>query len=103
MAMKLMTKAIERKLPRFNAGQHDPVAVCKFFTPDSNWTWYAVEGERQPNGDLLMFGLVFGFEKEWGYFSLREIQEARGPMGLHIERDLYFMPTPIDVIEKRGY
>lgn len=27
---------------------------------------------------------------ELGYFSLKELQETRGPMGLQIERDLYF-------------
>ena len=31
---------------------------------------------------------VDGFEKELGYFSLRELESARGPLGLPIERDL---------------
>lgn len=101
--MKLMTKAVEKSLPHLNKARRPPVAVCKFFTPDSNWTWYAIEGERQSNGDLLMFGLVFGFEKEWGYFSLNEMEGAKGPMGLSIERDMYFKPTLIEEIEKRGY
>jgi hypothetical protein len=38
----------------------------------------------------MFFGLVQGFEEELGYFTLRELQEARGPLGLAIERDMHF-------------
>jgi len=64
-------------------------AVVKFFTPDSNWTWYATEFD----GDDLFFGLVVGFETELGYFSLSELEGVKGPLGLPIERDLHFEPT----------
>jgi hypothetical protein len=42
--------------------------------------------------------LVDGFEKELGYFNLSELEEVTGPMGLPIERDLYFKPTPLEEI-----
>ena len=42
-----------------------------------------------------MFGLVDGHEKEPGYVSLAELQAARGPMGLPVERDLYWQPKPL--------
>ena len=67
------------------------VALVKFFTPDSSWTWYATEFD----GDDTFFGLVDGHEKELGYFSLRELQSVRGPLGLPIERDLYWQPRPL--------
>jgi hypothetical protein len=38
----------------------------------------------------LFLGLVAGMEVELGYFSLKELREALGPLGLLIERDLYF-------------
>ncbi|MCL4386455.1 MAG: DUF2958 domain-containing protein [Cyanobacteria bacterium] len=63
----------------------------KFFTPDSNWSWYVTEFD----GVDLFFGLVDGFEKELGYFSLSEIEKIRGPMCLKIEIDLYFQPTTL--------
>lgn len=66
----------------------DKVLGAKFFTPDSSWTWYVVEYD----GEDLCFGLVLGFETEWGYFRISELEGARGPMGLAIERDLYFEP-----------
>lgn len=31
-----------------------------------------------------------GLEAEWGYFLLSGLESARGPLGLPIERDLYF-------------
>lgn len=92
--MKLLTKEIEAKLakhPLYSTdGKNIKQILVKFFTPDSSWTWYVVEGNRQPNGDWSFFGLVDGHEKEWGYFTLSELQEARGNMGLPIERDMYF-------------
>jgi len=82
------------KLPPLYSGEEkvlDAVAQVKFFTPDSNWTWYASEFD----GEDIFFGLVSGFEVEMGYFSLKELKEAKGPLGLPIERDLYFDPKSL--------
>jgi len=70
----------------------EAVAQVKFFTPDSNWTWYGVEYDADQR---LFYGLVEGFDKELGYFSLDELEEIKGPMGLKIERDRSFSPTPL--------
>ena len=70
----------------------NPVAVLKFFTPDSSWTWYLTEYDPEQR---LAFGLVVGHERELGYFSFTELEVLRGPMGLPVERDLHFEPTPI--------
>jgi hypothetical protein len=67
------------------------IAQVKFFTSDSNWTWYASEFD----GEDTFFGLVSGFEVELGYFSLKELQEVKGPLGLQIERDIYFEPQTL--------
>lgn len=95
--MKLMTKEIERKLPALysteNIKTDDKKVVVKFFTPWSNWTWYAVEGEKREDGDYLFFGLVDGHEKELGYFTLSDLMSVRGPAGLKIERDRNFSGT----------
>jgi len=76
--------------------QSDPLIQLKFFTPDSNWSWYAIEFD----GDDLFFVLVIGFEAELGYFRLSELQNVRGPLGLPIERDLLFSPIPLSYIRK---
>ena len=92
--MKLLTKEILEKLPKLYTQEEkglDAIAVVKFFTPDSNWTWYATEFD----GEDLFFGLVDGFEKELGYFRLSELQSVKGALGLPIERDMYFKPKTL--------
>ncbi len=76
--------------------EEDPLVLCKFFTPDSHWTWYALEFD----GEDLFFGWVVGLEKELGYFRLSELLQARGPFGLSIERDLHFSPTRLSEVKK---
>ena len=66
-------------------------ALVKFFTPDSNWTWYASEFD----GEDILFGLVSGLEVELGYFSLSELEAVRGPLGLPIERDFHYAPQTL--------
>lgn len=92
--MKLLTAALRKKLPKLYTQEklgQDAIAVVKFFTPWTSWTWYATEFD----GEDTFFGLVDGLEKELGYFSLRELESVRGPGGLKIERDLYWTPKPL--------
>lgn len=104
--MKLLTEEIRKKLPPLLAQDGKggkAVAYVKFFTPDANWTWWAVEGEpvKDAEGkevDFHFFGLVHGHCKELGYFSLKELESIRGPMGLPIERDLYWQPKTLGEI-----
>ncbi len=90
---QLLPPEILARLPKLGAtsGQKDPIAQVKFFYPDFGWTWYAIEFD----GTDLFYGLVDGFEKELGHFRLSELMENRGKLGLEIERDLSFEPTPI--------
>ena len=101
--MKLLPQEIREIVPDLYAQDGKggkAVAVVKYFTPSSNWTWYVLGGEpvldeSQNQIDYRFFGLVFGHEREYGYFLLSELEEVRGPMGLPIERDLYFEPKPL--------
>ena len=97
--MRLLTKAIERKIPTLYSTEEvetqDKTIFCKFFALRSGWTWYVVEGERQEDGDYLFFGLVHGHEQEWGYFSLWELESIRWHGIQGIERDLYFNPVTV--------
>jgi len=91
--MELLTNELRAQLPALYAqeSEADPMVHAKFFTPWSDWTWYVTEGQ-QDDEDFIFFGLVCGFERELGYFSLNELQGARGPGGLRVERDLHFTP-----------
>ena len=89
--MKLLTQELRKKLPDLYAQDSkggDAVVYGKYFTPDSNWTFWATEFD----GKDTFFGLVDGMERELGYFSLAELQKVRGTLGLPIERDLYWKP-----------
>jgi hypothetical protein len=97
--MKLLTKEIESEIPAFYSTEEittqDKTIVCKFFALGSGWTWYVVEGERQENGDYLFFGLVDGLEKEWGYFTLHELELIKWHGIPGVERDLHFEPVKV--------
>lgn len=92
--MQLINEEIKHTLPKLyeqDGKGINAIAYIKFFMPGSSWTWYATEFD----GNDIFFGLVDGFDKELGYFSLSELESVRGPLGLKIERDLYFKPTKL--------
>jgi hypothetical protein len=91
---KLLTEELRRQLPPLYS-QEDKgsraVAYVKFFTPDSKWSWWGLEFD----GEDTFFGLVEGHVKELGYFRLHELENVRGPLGLPVERDLYWQPKTL--------
>ena len=104
---KLLTKAIQDALPALYATNRvpldDKIVHVKFFNPYGCATWWAVEGgpETDDEGeevDFTFFGAVdLGMteEPEWGYFSLRELEETEVRMGRHmlpLERDCWWTP-----------
>lgn len=96
--MDLLPGEIRAALPKLYATEKlgkEAIAVVKYFTPDSHWTWYATEFD----GVDTFFGLVSGLDIELGYFSLSELEGGRGGLGLPIERDLYFEPKPLNNID----
>jgi hypothetical protein len=62
--------------------------VVKLFTPDAQCTWLLTE----LGNDDIAFGLCdLGLGcPEVGFVCMRELREARGPLGLPIERDQHF-------------
>ena len=110
--MKLLTKAIEKKLlenwgkeniqvdswtsiQKFQAkstGVEKEKVVVKFFNPSGEATWWIYS----MSDDGICFGVaqMFGREtREYGYFDINEIKASRcPPFGLPIERDMYYTP-----------
>lgn len=88
--MKLLTKELIAKFPSLYATENekDPLILCRFFTMWNTWEWYPIEFD----GNDTFFGWVRGFEDELGYFSLAELEAVNGPLGLTVERDLFFTP-----------
>ena len=98
--MKLLTQEIKKTLPALYSQDEvpDPVAVVKYFTPDSSWTWLIIEGSEQEDGDWMFFCKAFSHlcpGGELGYVMLSELEQVRGSLGLPVERDLYFTAKPL--------
>jgi hypothetical protein len=89
---------VAEELPALYSTEYekDPLMIVKFFTPDAGWTWYASEFD----GEDIFFGWVVGLYQELGYFSLAELEQVRGPFGLHVERDIYFLPTRLSEVKR---
>lgn len=96
--MKLMTKELEKKLPPLYSQEkvNDPMVQIKFFCPWGSWSWYGIEYD----GEDRFFGWVDGIEPELGYFTLSELKSVKGPMGLGVERDMYWEPRLLSEVKK---
>jgi len=88
--MELLPIEAREQLPKLYAQEkiEDPLVYLKFFFPAGLWTWFVTEGESR-DGDFLFFGYVIGLDKEWGYFTLKQLEEINIEF-LTVERDLYF-------------
>ena len=92
--MRLMTKELEKALKQYPIGSQDgkgmdAQVIVKYFNPYVFATWLITEGEKQEDGNWLLFGYCHLFEWEWGYISLSELENVELPFGLSIERELY--------------
>ena len=99
--MKLITKKIEKELAKYplysqDSKGNEAVAICKFFL--QGFTWYVLEAQKN-GSDYEFFGIVDGEFKEYGYFTLSQLQQTRGRWGLTVERDMYFKPTKVKDID----
>jgi hypothetical protein len=88
--MKLMTKALAKKIPALYSTDGLDIntrkAYARYYLLGGVWEWYALEYD----GNDICFGLVFNEHgDELGYFSLSEMAEIKMPL-TWVERDLYF-------------
>jgi hypothetical protein len=91
---KLLTREIERQLPALRSTEgRDPKDVkvpAKFFNPCGAGAWYPVEYDPV---ERVFFGLTVITDAELGYLSLDDLEAFRGPLGVGIERDLWWDAT----------
>ena len=76
----------------------NPICYVKLFTPDSVFTWFVIEICKEDFD--ICYGFVKGFESELGYFSLKELENIKGALGLAVERDTSFIPTALAIVRK---
>ena len=93
--MKILTKevldAFKKQGHTGNKSAKDIKIVLKLFSPVGAATWYIYEKE---NDDIYWAFVNLGdYEmSECGTVSMSELMNLRLPMGLHVERDMYFKP-----------
>ncbi len=96
--MRLMTKTLEKRLAQVGEQDiPDPIVVAHFFNPCGSGDWYVTAYHPE---DRLIFGwaeIVPGMG-EWGYTSIDELQTFKGPLGIGIERDLYWREKRASVV-----
>ncbi len=92
--MRLLTDELRASIPALysqeKVSMQEKTVHVKFFFPAADWTWFVTEGEQEGD-DFVFFGFVKGFEEEWGYFTLNELEHIHVE-GLTVERDLFFKP-----------
>src|SRR3972149_3650563 len=85
---------VSDRLPTIEEARNEvvPMARIKLFDPTGSWTWYV--NSYDPDSRQA-YGLVDGFEREYGYFDMAELCALRGQFGLPVERDLHWTPRPL--------
>jgi hypothetical protein len=92
--MELLTKQLRARFAAVGmqeGAMGNALVIAKFFTPRSNWTWFATEFD----GDDTFFGFVCGHEGEWGSFLLSELGSNAVWGGPLVERDLHWTEQPL--------
>ena len=100
----LFPKHVQDSLPPFRTGDdeieyEDLTAQVKFFIPVGLGTWWAAEYDEETR---TFFGMADLGYRELGYFSLDELENYSGPLGLGIERDIHFEPVAMVEIMQGG-
>ena len=103
--MKLLTEELEMEFEKYPLYSQDgkglnAEVIAKFYNPYGHGTWLITEGERQDNGDYLMFGhvqLSNPHEAEFGYVTLKELES------IEIKAKLNGIPFTIGSIERDTY
>jgi Protein of unknown function (DUF2958). len=111
--MKLKTKELEEIFERYPIYSQKGLGgkakvIAKFFNPIGPGTWLITEADKQENGDYEMFGYChLGDDTlaELGYIFLSQLEEISFPLGMTIERDLYYSKDIqlVDAIKQEGF
>lgn len=86
--LPLLDKRLLEQLPPLydTDGKDTKILYARYYHPYANWEWFAIEYSPLQR---LFFGLVDGDEREYGYFSLDELERI-GAL-----RDISFIPQII--------
>jgi hypothetical protein len=103
--MKLLTKKLIQQMPTLDESSDKSIdeqfVYVKLFNPCGAGTWYITSYSEEDN---LAFGFVNLGDAEMaelGYISIEELETLRLPLGMKIERDLWFDKMPLKEVMER--
>lgn len=100
--MELLPNSILKDVPPLYATERvalaEKIVKAKLFIPWTNWTFFIIECDAEGK---TAWGIVNGFEDEFGYFDIPELSAIRGPGGLTVERDIHFAPCTVAELVRR--
>ena len=71
--------------------------IAKLFDPCGSASWFLLEYDPV---EKLAFGYVTGMTAdELGYISLTEMESIKGPLGIGIEQDMYFIQKQLSELK----
>ncbi len=112
--MNLLMKDLESRIPLLGTTkkQDNPMVYLKFIDTDRGWAWYVLEGSRLEENeelilggemivrskkfpqDMIFYGFIQGFAKEFSHFYLSELQSRTTETGQPcVKLDPFFKPT----------
>ncbi|MBT7463549.1 MAG: DUF1186 domain-containing protein [Bacteroidetes bacterium] len=99
--MKLITEEFEtlfKDYPLYSQEhEKDPLVIAKLFDPTGSASWFLLEYDPV---EKLAFGYVTGMTAdELGYISLTEMESIKGPLGIGIEQDMYFIQKQLSELK----
>lgn len=96
MDNRLTAEIRRRGIPQLYEQENspDPTVYLELSLFGFDWRWFATEANIE-DGDVLFFGYVCGFEKEWGYFRLSDLDTAESPLLIR-----FIEPLPFSELKK---
>lgn len=100
--MKLFTKAIMTKFPKYGATSekqaNEVPIIVKIFDPCGAATWYLTEYDAENEIFFCFANLGDDTFAELGTVAKEELESYRGRFGLGLERDLHFGKHTLDEV-----
>jgi len=64
------------ELPTMEEADSQENPIVKLHFSNGSWDWYVIGAKALEDGDLYFLGLVNGFDRELGFFTLNQIRDV---------------------------
>src|SRR5579864_3913161 len=93
--MELLPEELRKSLPPLYSqeGNDDPTVHIKFFTPDSNWTWFVTEGSEE-DGDFRFLDSFRDRKTNGSISCFQSLKQGAARMALKSSATSISSPVP---------